>query len=324
MMATMAATAKRRAYIFLDGAQPRNVLALLGGGANASVFKDYVEAQVDDATIAALKAAGREVYCAPAPPRPVDTPPAPQAPALAADAGAAEASRASVAAEPPQPIARISKRNSPRLRARFGQLKQHAPSGAPCHRLRVRLNGSLTQARRQELIWAGATIDSLRGGYYQVKASPAAQPAIKALPFVAEVRDYDLLDTVTTDLLQELAENPTGRGTFDAQAHSADEADRMAASIRAIDDVEILSQTKTTVRFTAPFDDKTLAKIGIIPEVMVLNPVRSAKLFLDRVRRLVGAEPAAKAPPVGLGLTGKGEKIAVIDSGIMTAHPDYW
>src|SRR5206468_6524229 len=178
-------------------------------------------------------------------------------------------------------IARVTKRNSPTLQARFKQLEQHAPADPASHRLRVKLKGSLTQTRREAIMKTGATIDSLRNGYYQMRAGPLAQQALKALPFVAEVRDYDLLDTVTTDLLEQLASNPKGVGTFDAQAHSPDEVERMKAGIAKIGRVRILSQTKITVRFEAPFDDKTLAQIGVIPEVMVLTPVRSAELLLD-------------------------------------------
>jgi serine protease AprX len=63
--------------------------------------------------------------------------------------------------------------------------------------------------------------------------------------------------------------------------------------------------------------------LAALPGVVRLQEDHGVKLDLDKSKAALGV-PAARAPkPKGLGLTGKGVRVAVIDTGVDSAHPDF-
>lgn len=328
-----------RVYLFPTEAQEAVVEeALKASPEPPARFKDYVQAFLDEGAIARLSREGVELYvgnpvggAAPAPDAAGDGLSAiPQA-GLADDmpvvpaAGLMGDAAPPPPAEPgPKPLARPSKRSDPRLRRRFDRFAAAAPPASGNARLRVSLTGSLTEERRKTLKSLGVKLLNARRGLYQVDVPAARRAELEALPFVAEVRDYELIDSVSTDLLRTLASPPAAgapaRDTFDALAHAASDLSSLKAALAALPDVDIVDASVDAVRFTAPTDDKLLAGIATLPQVRLLTPVKAVSLFMDRARALVGAETVRPAP---LGLTGKGEIIAVLDSGIDQGHPDF-
>ena len=74
------------------------------------------------------------------------------------------------------------------------------------------------------------------------------------------------------------------------------------------------------VAVVAPTD--VLRRIAALPGVVRLQEDHGVELTLDKSKRAIHADQARAATPKGLGLTGKGVRVAVIDTGIDSTHPD--
>jgi serine protease AprX len=66
-----------------------------------------------------------------------------------------------------------------------------------------------------------------------------------------------------------------------------------------------------------------LAKAAALPGVVQVQQDHGLRLDLDRSKKAIKVDKARAAKPKGLGLTGKGVTVAVIDSGLDTSHPDF-
>jgi len=74
------------------------------------------------------------------------------------------------------------------------------------------------------------------------------------------------------------------------------------------------------VAFVAP--SSAVRAIAALPNAVRLQEDHGIRLELDESKKAVGATKARAAKPKGLGLTGKGVNVAVIDTGLDTTHPD--
>lgn len=314
-----------RGYVFCDADRADELDAILAQSDTAPVrFKGYVQADLDSVTLARVTAAGFETYLRPQTAQPLDQGtqssdaiPLPVEPGFAADLPrAAEPSSAGIA--PP------GKRNDPRLKRRFATLASQAPEGKPGQGpMRLALKGSLTTERRRALTDLGVRLLNYRKGYYQVDVPPSAQDDVAALPFVASMRPYDLLDSVSSDLLRVLADHDEAgaapaAATYDALTHQAEDAGTLADRLKAMVGITVLAASVDAVRFRAAADDALLARVAALPEVRMLTPVRDIGFAVDHIRPLVGVAAVSGAVP----LMGEGQIIAILDSGI-TDHPDF-
>jgi subtilisin family serine protease len=309
----------RHAHIFFSSAEESRLADALREvpPERVSWFKGYVDADLAPEVVARLRAQGFDVA--------VDEP---GPPATLGTAGMAVA----VERRPAAALVRPSKRNDPELAARFAKLAAAAPVEDGCYR--IAFDGPLTQERRRQLAAIGVEILNYRRGFYQAYLDAARRARLQALPFVVAVRAYDLLDSVSTDLIALLAARdraavaggPPGDayGCFDALTHAPREVATLAALLRDRFGLHVRGLGHCVVRFDAPFDDRVLARIAGLAPVRMLTPVPQARLACDRVRGLIGLDrigpgPAAAAPA----WTGAGEVVAVLDSGIKPDHPDF-
>lgn len=74
------------------------------------------------------------------------------------------------------------------------------------------------------------------------------------------------------------------------------------------------------VAFVAP--SSAVHAIAALPNAVRLQEDHGIRLELDQSKKAVGAMKARAPRPAGLGLTGKGVNVAVIDTGLDTTHPD--
>ena len=65
-----------------------------------------------------------------------------------------------------------------------------------------------------------------------------------------------------------------------------------------------------------------LKRVAAMPGVVRLQEDHGIRMTLDKSRSAIKADQARAAKPKGLGLTGKGARIAVIDTGSDATHPD--
>jgi serine protease AprX len=65
-----------------------------------------------------------------------------------------------------------------------------------------------------------------------------------------------------------------------------------------------------------------LARAAVLPGVVRVQQDHGVHLDLDKSKKAIKADKARAPKPRGLGLTGKGVTVAVIDSGLDSSHPD--
>ncbi|MEF3127500.1 S8 family serine peptidase [Rhizobium leguminosarum] len=311
-----------RGYIFCDSDRANELDTILAQADTAPVrFKEYVEADLDSATLARVTAAGFETYL-----RPQAAPPLKQfSDDVPSTAEAGFATDVPQIAEPsPGWITPPDKRHDARLKRRFAKLASQAPPGKPrLGPMRLALKGSLTTERRRTLKDLGVRLLNFRRGYYQVDVPPSVQEAVRALPFVASLRLYDMLDSVSSDLLRALADRdeagePPSAATYDALTHHVEDVRELAGRLKAMPDVTIIAISVDAVRFSAVGSDALLARVAVLPQVRMVTPVHDTIFSVDHIRPLCGAAAAGGAVP----LMGEGQVIAILDSGI-TDHPDF-
>ncbi len=233
--------------------------------------------------------------------------------------------------------ARPSKRTDPHLQARFQRLVGAWPesiTAAPAYRFEM--PSGLTEPRRDVLERNGVHILNFRGGAYQAYLTRAQLHTLEGLDFVHHLRPYDLLDSVSTDLLRELVrrdravacgEPVTETGVFEALPHMAEQSSVLARDLAGLSDrITQIVPGPSAIRFVMPFDDALIVRVASLLLVRQLTVHHDVGLASDRVRVLIGAEQVAQPMAVGNamgGLTGAGEVIALLDSGIDPNHPDF-
>jgi len=206
---------------------------------------------------------------------------------------------------------------------------------------RVRLSGPMCEEWRKQLAALGVKITSYRRGTYQMRLDAGHLAAVRALPYVEEVKPYDLLDTVTSDLLlaMEVQEQEAAAGdsgllsmaaaerppdqVFDVVAHAEADVPAIKAAIAAAPEARLLDAAGRKVRFAAPMDSPFLVDLG--RRVEALSPFNPPTLYCDFGRSLIGIQTineVAPGPPGDEHWTGKGEIVGILDSGIDATHPD--
>ena len=299
--------------VFFTDAERERVQLALQAVPDVSWFKGYAQARLPERLVAQLAAQGLRVV-----PDGIDTAPGPSPQQEQA----------------PSPWVRPSKRNDPTLKARFQKLQSALAKTEGQGAFRFRIEGCLTEERRSLLGNQGIHILNFRGGYYQAILGRAQEGSLRQLPFVGGVRAYDLLDSVSTDLLAELVERDRRtaagepvdpRGWFDALPHLGDFAEAVAKDLAMLSpEIHVVAHGPSAVRFSMPFDDGLIARAASLLQVRQLTVVRGAELASDHVRALTGVDRVAQAAAPGdPALTGAGETVAVLDSGIDPDHPDF-
>lgn len=188
----------------------------------------------------------------------------------------------------------------------------------------VRLNARLSRTERSELTRLGVRLSAHAPSRWCRALLPANRvAALRALPFVASVREPSVGDFISADFLRQLERARQGTAdtprTFDLTLHRAGDLSRLTRLLSATPEAEVVASGGATVRFTAPIRAPFLAPLVAMPEVASLTPVRPAELLCDYGRAVIGVDVVQTAHAVW---SGEGEVVGVIDSGIDATHPD--
>jgi subtilisin family serine protease len=205
------------------------------------------------------------------------------------------------------------------------QRNVRAPSATEAQCFRIRFHAPMDAALRRTLYELRVKIANYRKGWYQAYLTPKQEDAVRRLPDVAEVRLYDLEDTVSTTLLVKLEKRSEGQlptADYEAIAHRAEDVPDVERLLRGIAGVEILDVSRIAVRFRLQATEPVIAYIASLREIAMLTPYAVPNLYCDVVRSLIGVE-LAQSSPDGSGLDGHGEVIGIFDSGLDVTHPDF-
>jgi len=268
------------------------------------------------------------------------------------------------------PLGRPSKRTDPDLQERLHELKQQIEtvkaaaadeestfveggllSGGeeaivaasaeaeviPQQAYRVHFKGPMRAQWREELEKHGLEISGYRRGAYEMLLDPQQLETMRAMPWVKDIRPYELVDSISTGLLLRLQEKQQSieegiailsaeavpeRETFDAIVHRERDLPRVREVLQRSGDVEIVEESRLAIRFRSAVDSPAVALIANLPEVRNVVLTQRPELFSDRAREIVGLTKVNAAIPAKQ-WTGDGEIVAVLDSGIDDTHPDF-
>ena len=211
-----------------------------------------------------------------------------------------------------------------------------APEPVP-EAYRVKVAGAMRPQWREELASHGLEISAYRRGAYEMVLDPRQAETLRSMPWVKDLEPFELVDRASTGLLARMQENqeemeegvPALAGaevaeleTFDAVVHRERDVPYVREVLESSGDAEIVEQSRFAIRFRTAIDSPTIARVASLPHVRTVLPCRRPELFSDRAREIVGLARinAAVAPRQW---TGDGEIVAVLDSGIDDAHPDF-
>lgn len=187
----------------------------------------------------------------------------------------------------------------------------------------VQLVGPLLDGWRRDLEGAGAElIECLDLQRYSVRLQLEQVPVVRALPFVADLRLYDTTDTVTeTTLSHRRGARAAAPGLFELLVHRPEDLGEVRDWLRA-QGLEVQGDARRKLRFRALPGDAVLGELARLPSVAAVEEFVPPRFSNDHARRILGldAQDAGAPPPVGL--TGRGQVVAVADSGIDEAHLD--
>lgn len=202
---------------------------------------------------------------------------------------------------------------------------------------KVTLAGPIRPQWREELRGLGAEIKACSSGVYHMLIDPLQLDAVRALPYVKSVEDYSVTDSVSSSVLLSIekkkkqdesgfeifgAETEVPLETFDVLVHRESDLPRVVEYIKSRNDAEYVEESASAVRFRALPDSVVVASVAKMPEVARIVHTEQPKLFMDRARSVVGLTQVNQAAPPKE-WTGKGEIVAILDSGIDATHDDF-
>lgn len=208
----------------------------------------------------------------------------------------------------------------------------------------VQMDGPMSQDMKEQLEAEGAEILGYEHPHtYTVYINSDKLDAIEKKKFVRGVKRYSFAQTITPSLLQAVdAAERVGKGadggpllaageeeiivpeTYDVSFHRVKDCTRIADTLQATEGVDVLETHKDTIRIKVALDpDKLqafLAHVARLPEVRLVTPFKQPTLMSERCRKIVGITSLTSSGTRRW--TGKGETVAVIDTGVDANHPD--
>jgi hypothetical protein len=194
----------------------------------------------------------------------------------------------------------------------------------------VDTTGPLLEDWRKQLIAAGAELlEYLQAYRYLVRLRLAKLPTVNALPFVRQVRLYSTRDAIDPAILA-----PRGAGTravggapaatpemctFEILLHRAEDLPKLRRWLER-QRVDIAYATGRKIRFFALRSSTVPGEAARRSEVSWVDEYRPPRLSNDRARHILGVDGSAQ--PV-TAQTGKGQIVAVADTGLDKDHPDF-
>jgi serine protease AprX len=192
----------------------------------------------------------------------------------------------------------------------------------------LRLRGPLLEQWRDELTKQNVHLLEYVPRYsYTAKLTPEQVKSIQALPFLRQVRVYTPQDTGPISPRRAPAPPAAKVGvsmlTYDIRLHREEDVSEVINRLKNLG-VSIAGASGRKVRLYLLEDSPLGDEIAAFPEVAAMEQYIPPKLHNDVARTLLGIDSAAgpgSAP--NLPQTGAGQTVAVADTGLDDAHPDF-
>src|SRR5262249_18953519 len=195
----------------------------------------------------------------------------------------------------------------------------------------VFLRGPLLESWRTQLASAGVQLlDARPNGGYSARLRTDQVQAVSALPFVERIEWISPVSSapqISTRSVPGFGIKPPASGlkmlTFDLRLHDQADNQKMEAWLRARN-VPVAGASGRKIRFFALEDAAVLDELAMQPEVDTVAEHKEPKLYNDYSRRLLAIDAATGANPSSfITQDGTDQIIAVADTGIDDAHPDF-
>lgn len=194
----------------------------------------------------------------------------------------------------------------------------------------VQLKGPLMENWRQQLESAGVRLlERDQWGRYKARLTAQQVSAVSGLDFVESVKWITPGDSAPTQVTQSVPPTPgaapaTGLQmiTFDVRLHLAEDNAKIVDWLRNRN-VSISGASGRKIRFFAIENSPVLTDLALLPEVDVIAEYVKPELYNDCARRILGVAASQSNLTVCVGQDGKGQIVAVADTGIDDTHPDF-
>lgn len=198
------------------------------------------------------------------------------------------------------------------------------------------IEGPLLQKYRAALADLGIRLEqAVERETYMARLGAATVGAVRDLAFVQTVAPLTNLTDTLGDVVSTGDLGPLGRGEPDADDNALFLDLRRdprfvddAAILDAVAELggEVVDQSRRKMRIAFPAGAALHALAAILtrlPEVELVEPYVPPELHQDHARPLVGLRPAPAGLPPAITFDGTGEIIAIADTGLDDAHPDF-
>jgi serine protease AprX len=191
----------------------------------------------------------------------------------------------------------------------------------------IQMSGPLLEQWRQSLTDLSVELLEFRPpDSYSCRLNPDQVKSLQQLPFVKLVRLYDAQDTfaqapVTKGLVPSLVQRMQA---YEVRLHRPEDLDKVRKWLEE-KNVAIAGAKGRKVRLYLLENDPLLDECKDVPEIAYIEPYIRPKWHNDIARVLLGVDqdPVSGNPTAKIPQTGKGQIIAVADTGLDDSHPDF-
>lgn len=190
----------------------------------------------------------------------------------------------------------------------------------------VRIPAVLDRRRRNRLRRLHVTVAEFRPpDTYLLYLTPEQRTALDAEPWVADMRPWTLGESLTPGMVTQLTTDNEDATEYDVLLHRPGDLRWVRDTLAGTDGVEVLFAMDVMVRFRTECTGEDLrdllGTVARLHEVRTVSPYHRPTLYVDHARKLTGLN-VLRPRPGRRGFTGRGEVVAVFDSGVDHTHPD--
>jgi serine protease AprX len=195
----------------------------------------------------------------------------------------------------------------------------------------IRVDGPLLEGWTSQLEQLGVTLlERVPPSSFSARLEPDQAQKVAALSFVIGLRPFKTEDAGPVMLSANGAPPLEGPGptrpqaiqTYDVRLHRDEDRPRVEAWLQE-HNVPVAGSSRQKIRIYALEEAPVEEQIRSLPEVESIVQYVEPKLFNDVARVLLGVEAMGPGNPGPIELEGEGEIVAIADTGLDDAHPDF-